>query len=669
MEIDRDRSLHAAIGAMKANRPLHAEEICRNYLVEHPSSPEHLRLLGHALMKQQRLTEAEDQLRFALSLEPRRPQLLEDLGSVLALAGRYEEAVELFRKALAMEPALPLAQKKLGQALAMLGRTDEADAAFGEYIGADPDRAAVAAGVELLHDANTEGAILKFKGALRENPENVDAMRFLASAYLQRTENMGDAEALLRRAVQIAPDYTAAWMLLGSILNERGRYSDAIDAYRKAVELQPEDPQAHGSLGNAYAHAGYTELAQRTYARAVALEPGSPGLQMGYAHVLKTAGDQPASLQAYRAAIAAKPDFGEAYWSMANLKVFRFEQAEVAAMEKQLERDDLSSSAEIHFRFSLGKACEDLGDIDRAWQYYDSGNRLKRMEVAHDPQEFENRCRNIIEVFDSEFLSAHEGNGAEAPDPIFIIGLPRSGSTLIEQILASHSQVEGTAELPDLGRIANAIGRYRPDGLQYPESVTDLRPRDWRAYGQQYIEDTRQYRETGKPRFTDKLPNNFPHVGLLHLTLPNATIINARRHPLDSCLGCYKQLFGMGQNFTYDMEDIGDYYVQYDRTMRHWHHVLPGKVLDVHYEDTVLDLESQVKRILEHCGLPFEQACVDFHETERAVRTASSEQVRQPIYTGALGKWRRYEQYLSSWQGDLAEIIAALPERVRNAGL
>lgn len=666
---DDDNSLHAAIGAMRANRPLHAEEICRNYLVEHPSSTAHLRLLSHALMKQKRLTEAEENLRFALSLEPRHPQLHEDLGSVLALAERYEEAVPVFESAISLEPRLPLARKKLGQALAMLGRSDEADAAFGEFIDSDPERVLVAAGMQLLQEDKTDDAIEKFKEVLRENPDNVDAMRALASAYLQSNQKMGDAEALLRRTVQIAPDFAAAWMLLGAILNEQGRYRDSIAAYRKSAELEPDNAQAHGSLGNALAHAGDAEQADRAFAQAVRLEPKSAGLQMGHAHVLKTLGDQSGALRAYRAAIAVKPDFGEVYWSMANLKVFEFEPGEVLAMQKQLERDDLSTSARVHLLFSLGKAFEDKRDYDQAWHYYDSGNRLQRDEVSHDPLEFETRCHKIIETFNKPYLEQHAGNGVEGADPIFIVGLPRSGSTLLEQILASHSQVEGTAELPDLGRVATSIGRYHPDGVQYPESVADLRPQDWRAFGQQYLDDTRQYRQTAKPRFTDKLPNNFPHVGLLHLILPNARIINARRHPLDSCLGCYKQLFGKGQNFTYDMDDLAEYYLQYDAVMRHWHDVLPGNVLDVHYEDTVLDLEAQVRRILEFCGLPFEQACVDFHRTERAVKTASSEQVRQPIYRGGLGKWRRYEKYLDLWQSELSGVIEALPESVRDAGL
>jgi tetratricopeptide (TPR) repeat protein len=653
---------------MRANRPLRAEEICRDHLVLNPGSVEHLRVLGHALMKQNRLEEAASQLRFAQSLEPDNPNLHEDIGSVLALQQRFEEAVTCFEQAIALEPRLPLAHKKLGQALAALGRGRDADAAFEEYFERDPDKGIVAAGAQHLKAGRKEEAVQAFRSALKQNPDNVDAMRCLANVYLRDRENLSDAEALLRRAMQIAPDFTAAWILLGGVLHERKRNVEAVDCYRKAVELEPDNALAWGALGNAYAFAGYPAKGAEAYAKSVALDPKGAAMQMGYAHVLKTLGDQAGSLDAYRAAIKAKPDFGEVYWSMANLKVFRFDEDEVSEMEQQLQRDGLSASAEIHFRFALGKAYEDKGDYDTAWKYYDSGNKRQRMQVSHDSQEMEIRQKDIVEIFSREFLEEHAGNGFDAPDPIFIVGLPRSGSTLIEQILASHSQVEGTAELSNLSKIAAMVGRYRPDNMRYPKALTEFRRKDWRAYGQQYIEETRRHRLTDKPFFTDKLPNNFPHVGFLHLILPRAKIINARRHPLDSCLGGYKQLFGKGQNFTYDMQDLADYYRQYYNTMQHWHTVLPGKVLDVHYEETVTDLEGQVRQILEHCGLPFEEACVRFHETARAVQTASSEQVRRPIYREGLGRWRRYEKFLDLWKDELADILEDLPDAVKSAG-
>jgi tetratricopeptide (TPR) repeat protein len=563
---------------------------------------------------------------------------------------------------------LTLAHKKLGQSLALLGRGREADAAFEEFFEQAPAKGQVALAMDHLRADRKSEAIETLRAALREDPNNVDALRYLAGIYVHDEDRVSDAEALLRRATSLAPDLTAVWTMLGAMLHKTNRYREAIDCFRTATSLEPDNAAAWGGLGNAYGHSGEVEKAIDAYSRSIALKPDVAGAHMGHGHVLKTAGDQARALVAYREAIRLKPDFGEVYWSMANLKVFRFEDAEVAAMKEQVARTDLSESADVHFRFALGKACEDAGDYDAAWHYYESGNQRQRKRVSHDPVAFELRHEEIIEVFSREFLESHAGAGCDAPDPILIVGLPRSGSTLIEQILASHSQVEGTAELPTLNRLATSIGRYRRDHVAYPKSVLDLRAKDFRAYGQQYMEETRSFRFTNRPFFTDKLPNNFSHVGLMHLILPNAKIINARRHPCDSCLGAYKQLFGEGQNFTYDMLELAAYYRQYHATMQHWHRVLPGKVLDVHYEETVTDLETQVHRILAHCGLPFEETCVRFHETQRPVKTASSEQVRQPLYTGALGYWRRYEKHLELWLEEFADIIAELPDVVRDAG-
>jgi tetratricopeptide (TPR) repeat protein len=661
-------SIKAALEALRANRPLRAEEICRNYLDRSPGSVEHLRLLGHALSKQERYPEAEQTVRLALSLKPDFPHLHEDLGSVLALQDRHEEAVPCFERAIQLEPRLTLAHKKLGQSLALLGRGREADAAFEEFFEQAPAKGQVALAMDHLRADRKSEAIETLRAALREDPNNVDALRCLAGIYVHDEDRVSDAEALLRRATSLAPDLTAAWTMLGAMLHKTNRYREAIDCFRTATSLEPDNAAAWGGLGNAYGHSGEVEKAIDAYSRSIALRPGVAGAHMGHGHVLKTAGDQASALVAYREAIRLKPDFGEVYWSMANLKVFRFEDAEVAAMKEQVARTDLSESADVHFRFALGKACEDAGDYAAAWHYYETGNQRQRKRVSHDPVAFELRHEEIIEVFSREFLESHAGAGCQLPDPILIVGLPRSGSTLIEQILASHSQVEGTAELPTLSRLATSIGRYRRDQVAFPKSVLDLRVKDFRAYGQQYMEETRSFRFTNRPFFTDKLPNNFSHVGLMHLILPNAKILNARRHPCDSCLGAYKQLFGEGQNFTYDMLDLATYYRQYHTTMQHWHRVLPGKVLDVHYEETVTDLETQVRRILAHCGLPFEEACVRFHETQRPVKTASSEQVRQPIYSGALGYWRRYEKHLGLWLDEFADIIAELPDVVRNAG-
>ena len=666
---EKKTNIQRALEFLKRGRPLRAEEACRDYLEQNPGCTDHIRLLSLALIKQNRVAEAEEQLRFALSLEPEFPQLHEDLGSALALQSRFEEAIPEFEKAIQLQPALPLAQKKLGQALAAIGRGTEADEAFREYIDKDPERAAIAKGVELQRADKHDEAIEIFRDVLKKNPNNVNAMRHLAKSLWHSKKGIEDAEALLRRATQQAADFTAAWLTLGGLLMDLNKFMDAIAAFDRAAKLEPNNAEAWAGLGSAYGRAMYPEKAVKAYERSIEISGDVPSTLSSYAWELKTIGDQDAALNAYRRAIKVKPRFGPAYWSMANLKIFNFTDEEIETMLQQVERDDLTEVEDIHFRFALGKAMEDKKDYERAWHFYDTGNQRQRMTVEYEPSEFEKRQTAIKKVFDAQFLNERAGVGYDLCDPIFIVGLPRSGSTLVEQILASHSQVEGTSELPVLGRITDSIGRYRTDGVRYPEGVRDLRDKDLRAYGKEYIEESQRHRITEKPRFADKLPNNFPMVGFAHLILPNATIINARRHPFDTCLGAYKQLFGQGQNFTYDMLDLAHYYQQYDAMMKHWHAVLPGKVLDVHYEETVTDLEGQVHRILEHCGLEFEESCLRFHETERAVKTASSEQVRQPIYSSALGKWRRYEKHLDLWKDQLGYIVDELPEVSRNAGL
>ena len=662
-----DDDVHAAVAALRAGDPRQAEAICRGHLLAHPGSVRHLALLGRALAKQGRLDEAEAELRRALAIAPDEAILHQDLGSVSMAGGRIHEAERMFRKAVALAPEAPLAHRKLGEALAALGRGEEADRHFEAFFDRDPAAGRVAEGADHLKAGRTDEAVATLTAALRERPNDVSAMRHLAVACWRGKRNLSDAEAWLRKATALAPDFVAAWLTLGRVLLDADKHMQAIDAYRKAAAAAPENAAAWAGLGSAHAQAGQPEPSIDAYRRSLALEPDSPGAWLSLAHAQKTVGDQPAALAAYRRAIALRPRFGEAYWSLANLKVFRFDAAEVRAMRRQLRRDDLSESERVHFRFALGKALEDAEDHDGAWKHFDAGNRLHRPSVRHDPVALEDRHDRVMAVFDEALLGAEAGGGHPAPDPIFVVGLPRSGSTLIEQILASHSQVEGTAELPILGRVATSVGRYRAADEQFPEAARLLQGGDWRGYGQRYLDAARRHRHTGRPFFTDKMPNNFPLLGFAKLILPNAKIIDARRHPLDACVGCYKQLFAAGQAFTYDLEDLSHYVLQYDRLMRHWDERLPGAVLRVYYEDTVLDLESQVRRILDHCELPFEPACVRFHETRRAVKTASSEQVRQPIHTGALGKWRVYAKHLDWLVDDLAPIIADLPERVRRA--
>jgi tetratricopeptide (TPR) repeat protein len=615
------------------------------------------------------LVAAERRLRAALARSPRAAPMYDELGIVLAKQQRYPEALRLFESALQLDPTLPHTRRRLADALMACGRRAEADAEYARYIEQDPQRKAIAAGAEHLHAGRRREAIAAFDAVLRQSPDHIDALRMLALALMDDPANADDIEALLAKVTKLAPDYLAAWNDLGGLHLRCRKWLEAAEAFRTAGKLEPRSAQAWAGLGDALAQAGSPGPAAEAYERTLELNPGNANVHLSLAHVLKDLGQQERCIASYRAAIARRPEFGEAYWSLANLKTFRFTDEDIAAMQAQANDAALPPASAVYFCFALGKASEDRGDFDAAWQWYQRGNQHQRPQVSHDPLLMEKKHSKIIETFSAGFLRAHAGQGYADAEPIFIVGLHRSGSTLVEQILASHSQVEGTAELPNMGQIAASVGRYRSDRVGFPGAALDLRAKDWRAYGRQYIEDTRRHRGSGKPHFTDKMPENFPLLGFIHLALPNARFIDARRHPLDSLLGNYKQLYGSGMDYSYDLEDLAHYYLEYDRMMRHWHEVLPGRILTVHYEDTVLDLEGQVRRILAHCGLPFEEGCLRYYENRRTVRTASSEQVRRPIYTDALGKWRRYEKHLGIWQQDLAPIIADLPGRVRDAGL
>ncbi|MBN8431293.1 sulfotransferase [Microbulbifer salipaludis] len=658
-------SFAKATHALKANRPKEAETICRSLLQRHPGHLPHLQLLAHSLSRQQRFDEAESILAKALELDPNLPSLHDELGSLQAQRQRYVDAVAAFDRAIELDPNNPRTHQKRAKALHLLGRDDEAEEAFDQFLRGDPLAAQIAEGARLWREGKLDDAEPLLRKALRQAPDNVDAMRFLALVLQDSGKNLLDAEALLRNAIQRAPDFLPALQNLGALLLERQHWEAAGEIFARILELDERNALAWASLGHACTRRGEAEEGLAHYTRAIECNPQSAGAHMSRGHLLKTLGRQEEALAAYRESIRLNPSLGEVYWSMANLKVFQFSDEEVAAMLEQLDSDDLGEVARVHFHFALGKAFEDVRDYDRAWQHYHAGNQLQRQQVEYDPVEYQVMLDDIREQFSPEFVQRHRGGGSTHEDPIFIVGLPRTGSTLIEQILASHSQVEGTEELPNIATLAASTAKYRRDNAVFPRTLADFDERDFEHYARKYLAEVKHLRVMGRPYFIDKMPNNFAYVGWIKLLFPRAKIINTRRFPLDSCLGAYKQLFAKGQNFTYDMLELSDYYRDYVRMMAHWHDLFPGEILDVHYEDHMEDFEGQVRRILDYCGLPFEPQCLRFYENQRAVKTASSEQVRQPIYRSALGLWKRYEAHLGMWQEELAEVIEQLPERVR----
>jgi tetratricopeptide (TPR) repeat protein len=493
---------------------------------------------------------------------------------------------------------------------------------------------------------------------LLKHGNHVEAMRLLARIGIAH-DVLDDAEILLEAVLELAPDYKIARFEYARVLLDRHKHTSAIEELEKLLALEPENRQFKTLFATACVGIGANEKALALYRQLLVGAPQAAELHLSIAHSLKTLGRRAESIEAYRAASAARPDYGDAYWSLANLKTYRFADDELVRMRAEEAQPSTSLVDRYHLCFALGKALEDLGDYEDSYRYYERGNQLKRAESRYRPEIIERNTQMQIATCTRELFARREGAGTSRPDPIFIVGLPRSGSTLLEQILASHSQVEGTHELADIQRIVHELqGRDESDAAapRYPRVLQDLRPEDFLRLGEKYLSDTRVYR-TDRPFFIDKMPNNFRHLGLIHLMLPNAKIIDARREPMACCFSNFKQLFASGQEFTYSVEDIARYYRTYLELMRHWNAVLPGRILKIDHEDIVDDLEPIVRRLLDFCGLEFESACLDFHKTERSVRTASSEQVRQPIFRDGLDQWKNYEPWLAPLRSMLGDAL------------
>jgi len=582
--------------------------------------------------------------------------------------GELPEAVDAFHRALKLDPKRQAARMKLGQVLMLLGRTDEAEALKAEFIDLDQDNQDIARAAELETEEKYAEAEKIYRQILTRHPDNVSAMRLWARLGSQR-ERYAEAELILLEAVKVAPGFARAWTDLCKAQFEQEKHAETIDSAKRLIKLNPRLPDGHVWLAAAAAATGRHKEAIEAFDNALEIAPQHVGALCGKGNACRTFGDQDAAIAAFRRCIEVNPLHAEAYWSLANMKTFRFEDHEVDAMLALIDDEQIPLEGQVQLNNALGLEFDGRKEYDRAFEFIDQGNRLRRGQEFYDRVENEERADLTIEAYSRQFLEETAGHGNPDPAPIFIVGLPRSGSTLLEQILSSHSKVDGTHELAELGKIIRANKKLTGPRLRYPLSIENIETDEFASLGSEYIENTRRFRGD-RPFFTDKNPNNFAHVGLLHLILPNAKIINAKRHPLDSCFGSYKQLFAQGQPFTYDLVELGEYYVQYQRLMDHWHDVLPGNVLDVQYEDVVRDLEGQVRRILDYCELDWEESCLRYHETDRSVKTASSEQVRQPIYRGSVNKWRHYESHLGALIETLEPLLKQLPQadRPRNLG-
>jgi tetratricopeptide (TPR) repeat protein len=521
----------------------------------------------------------------------------------------------------------------------------------------------------LFSDGDYAAAETILRTYLHAGGNHCEALRLLARIEHQRSL-LDDAEQLLDQALALAPNYRAARLDYARVLIDRQKYLLAREQIENLLSLEPDNSYYLSVYATACVGLGQHQSAIEIYRRLIEASPGCAEIHVALGHSLKAVGQQNEAAESYQAATVIRPSFGDAWWSLANLKTYRFSEGEIAQMRAEESAPAVSLADRCHLCFALGKAFEDCKQFAESWQFYLRGNALKRAEGRYLPEITETNTRQQIEICTADFFAVRAGFGVPCPDPIFIVGLPRSGSTLIEQILASHSQVDGTDELADIQRIVLELGRRGSDAHaanptdpahpDYPALLTRLAPEDFRRLGERYMNDTRAYR-VGKPFFIDKMPNNFRHVGLIHLMLPNARIIDVRREPMACCFSNLKQLFARGQEFTYSIEDIARYYRTYLDLMQHWDSVLPGRVLRVWYEDVVEDLDASVRRILEYCGLEFEPACVEFFKTVRSVRTPSSEQVRQPIFREGLFQWRNYEP----WLGALHQALGDARTRYR----
>jgi len=571
----------------------------------------------------------------------------------LALArGNDGAALSAFARATRFNPALEASWREQAQLAAAAGRTAEANAAQAQL------RRLAALPRELLAVTNhlAEGRLVRAEEIcrhyLRQNPRDVEGMRLLAKIGIQ-LGILDDAEFLLESAVAFAPDDVQLRFDYIDALRRRQKFAAAREQAEDLLKRDPTNPLFQSRLAIESIQTGDYDRGLELFDKVLDKLPRDPASLTSRGHALKTKGARGEAEESYRSALAAKPDHGDAWYALANLKTYRFDASEIAAMRDQVTRGDLAFMDRVHLNFALGKALEDEGDYEASFAHYDEGNALKRAQTRYSADAMSAELARQREHCTRDLFEKHEGAGHTAPDPIFILGLPRAGSTLLEQILASHSQIDGTLELPNILALAHRLRGRRAGRPNYPQVLHDLSAGQLAEMGSNYIEDTRIHRQDAA-FFIDKMPNNFRHIGLIHLILPKAKIIDARREPMDCCFSGFKQLFAEGQEFTYGLTQIGRYYSDYVELMDHWDDVLPGKVLRVQHEDVLDDLEGQTRRMLDYLGLPFEPSCLSFHQTDRAVRTASSEQVREPINRKGQGAWKPFEPWLDPLRQALA---------------
>ena len=643
--------------------PRLAVEQARAILEVVPRHADTTRLLATALRLSGEVQAALETVAPLAAALPNLPLAQLELGLCLERLGRTAEAAQAFDRASALEPRLSEAWRGLSENLALLGDLDGAERALARQLRVSTRDPLLIEAATALGDNRLGEAERLLRERLKADPADIAAIRMLAETGA-RLGRYADAEALLTRCLELAPNFAAARHNLATMLYRQNKNLEALTEIQRLTDKDPRHPGYANLRAAILARLGEYDQAIAVCERMLADYPNQPKGWMSYGHALKTVGRQADSIAAYRKALEQAPTLGEAWWSLANLKTVKFSPEDVAAMTAALDAPGLSDDDRLHLHYALGKAHEDAQAWDASFAHYAAGAEIRRKQLEYDPAENAAETARAKAVFTPDFLAARAGQGCPAPDPIFIVGLPRAGSTLIEQILASHSMVEGTMELPDLIVMARRLGGKTASRAEsaYPEALAELSPEQLRELGEEFLERTRVQRKTDKPFFIDKMPNNFAHAGFIHLILPNAKIIDARRHPLGCCFSGFKQHFARGQAFSYDLTDIGRYYADYVELMAHFDAVLPGRVHRVIYEAMIADPEAEIRALLDHCGLPFEEACLSPHKNDRAVRTASSEQVRRPIFKDAVEHWQKFESHLDPLKQALGPVLSAYPD-------
>ena len=595
------------------------------------------------------------------SLVPEHSRAFQETGHVYRAMNNAGAALNAFSRATQINPALAASFRAQ---IDILTATDRSHLT-GQLKQQLESLEALPKPLVAVTDLIAQGKLIKAeqlcKAFMQKVPRNIEGMRLLADIG-SRLGVLEDAEFLLESAVEFAPDHTKARIDYIQVLRKRQNYQESLRQAKLLLDADPSNPQFQSVFAVESMQSGDYDTALSMFESILKILPEDPVTLTSRGHALKTQGQTEDAIDSYRRAIKKYAAHGEAYYSLANLKLFSFSDEEIQAMEAQESNLGISHQSRIYLNFALGKAYEDKSLFDKAFMFYERGNAFKKSQSRYKASDLTAEFKAQTEVFDDAFIASHANTGFTSPDPIFIVGLPRSGSTLLEQILASHSQVDGTMELPNMLALAQKLRRgERMSAVNhYPGILKELPAEQFLEFGEKFIDETRVHRGSA-PFFIDKMPNNFRHVGLIKLMLPNAKIIDARRHPMGSCFSGFKQLFAEGQEFTYGLEEVGTYYRDYVELMDHWDKVLPGQVLRVQYEEVVADLDTQVRRILDYCGLEFEDSCINFHETDRSVRTPSSEQVRQPIYQSGVEQWKNFESNLDPLKQALGPILERYP--------